>query len=345
MADPYITYSKDYVESVWWALKRIDELGLLYLGHKILPWCPRDMTALSSHEVGQGYVEVEDPAITVAFALEGEEETYALAWTTTPWTLLSNVALVVNPEVDYVYARLDGKTFVLAEALLGKVLGTDKKTKQPKAEVLKTVKGSELVGTSYRPLFDFHGELDGPAHRVVGDAYVTTADGTGIVHAAPAFGEDDNRVCVENGLAFLNLVQPNGTFTEDCGPFAGTWVKDADPLVARDLKARGLLIKQERYKHDYPHCWRCKTPLLYYAREAWFVRTTAVKDALVELNQGSPGSPSTSATAGSVTSWPTTRTGPSPASGSGARPCRCGSAPPRSATAGGWSAAWPSCAS
>jgi len=286
MADPYITYSKEYVESVWWALKRIDELGLLYQGHKILPWCPRDMTGLSSHEVGQGYVEVEDPAITVAFALEGEEETYALAWTTTPWTLLSNVALVVNPDVDYVYARLEGKTYVLAEALLGKVLGADKKTKQPRAEVLRTVKGGELVGLKYRPLYSFHGELDGPAHQVVAGDFVTTADGTGIVHAAPAFGEDDNRVCVENGLAFVNLVRPDGTFTDACGPFAGKWVKDADADIARDLKERKLLVKTERYKHDYPHCWRCKTPLLYYAREAWFVRTTAVKDALVELNQG-----------------------------------------------------------
>ncbi len=278
MDDPYVTYSKEYVESVWWALKTINEKGLLYKGFKILPWCPRDMTALSAGEVGQGYVEVVDPAITVAFKLK-DEDASVLAWTTTPWTLLSNVCTVVGEKIDYVYARKDDATYVLAEARVEAVLG------KKGVEILKTVKGKELLGKSYEPLFDFHGELDGPAHLIVAGDFVTTKDGTGIVHAAPAFGEDDNRVCKDNGLAFVNLVEPNGNFTADCGPFAGKWVKGADKEIIRDLKDRGLLVKREQYKHDYPHCWRCKTPLLYYAREAWFIRTTAVKDQLVGLNQ------------------------------------------------------------
>lgn len=281
LRDPYITYTRDYVESVWWALKQIHDKGLLYKGYKILPWCPRDMTGLSSHEVGQGYLEVEDPALTVAFKLVGHEETYALAWTTTPWTLLSNVALVVGPGIDYVFARREGdeKTYVLARARLAAVLGAKG------VEVLREVKGEDLVGTSYERLFDYYGELDGPAHRVVADGFVTTGDGTGIVHAAPAFGEDDHRACRDNGLAFVNLVEPSGRFVAACGPYAGRWVKEADGDIARDLKRRGLLLKQERYKHEYPHCWRCKTPLLYYAREAWYVATTKVKERLVALNQ------------------------------------------------------------
>ncbi len=279
--DPYITYTRDYVESVWWALEQIHQKGLLYKGYKILPWCPRDMTGLSSHEVGQGYLEVEDPALTVAFKLAGHDDTYALAWTTTPWTLLSNVALVVGPEIDYVFARVAGdeKTYVLARARLEAVLG------KKGVEVLREVKGKDLVGTSYERLFDYYGQLDGPAHRVVPGDFVTTSDGTGIVHAAPAFGEDDYRVCRENELAFVNLVEPTGRFTAACGPFAGRWVKEADGDIARDLKRRGHLLKQERYKHEYPHCWRCKTPLLYYAREAWYVATTKVKDRLEALNR------------------------------------------------------------
>ena len=278
MDDPYVTYDKAYVESVWWALKTISDKGLLYKGYKILPWCPRDMTGLSSHEVGQGYQTVKDPALTVAFRLEGEGETYALAWTTTPWTLLSNVALVVGPEIDYAFVEQGEKTYVLAAARVEAVLGK-------KAKVSKTVKGSELAGRAYEPLFAFHGELEGPAHRVVADGFVTTGDGTGIVHAAPAFGEDDYRVCRENGLAFVNLVEPNGQFTAACGAYAGRWVKDADKDIARELKGRGLLVKQDQYEHEYPHCWRCKTPLLYYAREAWYVATTQVKEQLVALNQ------------------------------------------------------------
>jgi isoleucyl-tRNA synthetase len=278
MEHPYVTYSTDYVESVWWALQQIHAKGLLYKAYKILNWCPRDMTALSKGEVGDGQKEVEDPAITVAFPLKGEEEVYALAWTTTPWTLLSNICLVVGPDLDYVYARSKGHTYVLAEARLKAVLGKD-------AEVLKTVKGSELIGREYTPPFDFYGELEGPAHKVVGGAFVTTGDGTGIVHAAPAFGEDDYAVCRENGLAFVNLVKPDGTFTEACGDYAGQWVKDADKAIIKELKGRGLLLKSERYKHNYPHCWRCKTPLLYYARDAWFIKTTEVKDRLEGINQ------------------------------------------------------------
>ncbi|RMG15632.1 MAG: isoleucine--tRNA ligase [Planctomycetota bacterium] len=274
---PYVTYSKEYVESVWWALKTIHEKGLLYKGHKILPWCPRDMTALSSHEVGQGYRRVSDPAITVAFELHGVDAAM-LAWTTTPWTLLSNVCLVVAPEVDYVYARRAGRIYVLAAERVHAVLGDD-------VEILRRVKGADLVGKHYRPLFDFHGELDAPSHVVVSGEFVTTDEGTGVVHAAPAFGEDDNEVCRANGLAFVNLVEPSGRFSPACGPYAGRFVKEADRDIIRELRARGALVKEERIEHEYPHCWRCKTPLLYYAREAWFVRTTAVKDRLVELNE------------------------------------------------------------
>jgi isoleucyl-tRNA synthetase len=279
MGDPYITYSREYVESVWWAIKKIDDLGLLYKGHKILPWCPRDMTGLSSHEVGQGYEEVEDPALTVAFKLTSEDA-WALAWTTTPWTLLSNVALVVGPEIDYAFARQGERTYLLAAALVEKVLG------KKGVEVLRTVKGKTLVGTPYEPLFSFK-RPDGKAHVVVADAFVSTGDGTGIVHAAPAFGEDDARVCKANGLAHLNLVEPNGKFTAECGPYAGRWVKEADGDIARELKGRkpSQLVKQERYKHEYPHCWRCKTPLLYYARPAWYIETTKLKERLVGINQ------------------------------------------------------------
>jgi isoleucyl-tRNA synthetase len=290
MGKPYITYSKDYVESVWWSLKRVHELGLLYKGHKILPWCPRDMTGLSSHEVGQGYLEVEDPAITVAFklkdAVKAGGQTFtgvqALAWTTTPWTLLSNVALVVGPTIDYVVVRRGEATYLLAQARHEAVLGGKN---VEKGEVLATVKGAELAGLTYEPLFPYAGALDKPAQRVVADGYVTTTDGTGIVHAAPAFGVDDERVCKANGLAFVNLVKPDGKFTDACGPFAGRWVKEADGDIARDLKARGQLVKQERIHHEYPHCWRCKTPLLYYAREAWFIETSRLKERLVALNK------------------------------------------------------------
>lgn len=288
MEHPYVTYDKSYVESVWWALKEIHDKGLLYRGHKILPWCPRDMTALSSHEVGQGYKTVEDPAITVAFKLHPadgvEGETYALAWTTTPWTLLSNVCLVVGQGIDYAYVRKDDKTYVMAEALVPTLFGKKGKLAAG-VEILKTVPGSELLGLTYEPLFNYHGELDKPAHRIVAGDFVTTKSGTGIVHAAPAFGEDDNQACVENGLAFINLVEPNGTFTAECGDYARQWVKDADKAISKELKQRGVLIKQERYKHEYPHCWRCKTPLLYYARAAWFIATTQVKQAMVEGNQ------------------------------------------------------------
>jgi len=294
MSKPYITYSPEYVESVWWSLKRIHELGLLYKGWKILPWCPRDMTGLSSHEVGQGYLNVEDPAVTVAFKLtapvKAGGQTFtgvqALAWTTTPWTLLSNVALVVGPAIDYVVVRRGEATYLLAAARHEAVLGGKN---VEKGEVLATVKGAELAGLTYEPLFPYAGAPDTsdrkPAQRVVADGYVTTTDGTGIVHAAPAFGVEDERVCKANGLAFVNLVKPDGKFTDACGPYAGRWVKEADGDIARDLKARGQLVKQERIHHEYPHCWRCKTPLLYYAREAWFIETSRLKERLVALNK------------------------------------------------------------
>ncbi len=293
LSAPYITYAPEYVQSVWWALERLHAQGLLYRGHKILNWCPRDMTGLSAAEVGQAQLEVTDPAATVAFALEpaaadpdgagggdaGGEPEHALAWTTTPWTLVSNVALAVHPDLEYAWVRHEGKTYVLAAARVAAVLGK-------KAEVVRTAPGRTLLGRRYRPLYEHHGALDASAHVVVAGDFVTTGDGTGIVHCAPAFGEDDQRVCRDAGLAFVCLVGPDGRFVPGAGPFAGMWFKDADKEVRRDLRQRGLLVRDEQYVHNYPHCWRCGTPLLYYAREAWFIRTTAVKDRLVALNQG-----------------------------------------------------------
>ena len=275
---PYVTYSPEYVQSVWWALERLHALGLLYKGHKVLPWCPRDMTGLSSHELGDAYQELQDPAITVAFPLAGDPDGAALlAWTTTPWTLLSNVALAVIPGVDYAWVRQQGKTFVLAQARVEAVLGKG-------AEVLRTARGEALLGQRYTPLYRFL-ELDAPAHVVVSGDFVTTSDGTGVVHCAPAYGEDDQRVCRENKLAFQALVGPDGRVRPEAGPFAGKWFKEVDKDVRRDLRERGLLIKDEQYLHEYPHCWRCKTPLMYFARSAWFIETSKLKERLVALNR------------------------------------------------------------
>ena len=281
MDNPYITYDNDYIESEWWALKAIYEKGLLYKGHKIVPYCPRCGTALSSHEVAQGYKEVKETSATVRFRVPDEENTYVLAWTTTPWTLPSNVSLCVNPDVTYAYVRVDGKeTFIMAKDLIEAVLeGHD-------TEIIKEVVGRELEYKHYEPLFECTRKAAGgkDAFYVMVDDYVTTTDGTGIVHNAPAFGEDDYRVCKKYDLPFVQMVDSKG---EMCGgtPWDGVFVKKADPMVLKDLDERGLLFAAPRFEHSYPFCWRCDTPLIYYARSSWFIAMTKVKDRLIDYNR------------------------------------------------------------
>ena len=279
MENPYITYDNKYIESVWWSLKQIADMGLLYKGHKVVPYCPRCGTALSSHEVSQGYKTVKEKSAFVRFKVKGTENTWLYAWTTTPWTLPSNVALCVNPDEEYAKFDFDGRTVIMAKALIHTVLGED-------AEItnLTTFPGMELKGMEYEPLFDFQkGLVDKPAWRVVCDSYVTMTDGTGIVHQAPAFGEDDARVGRENDLPFLQLVNTKGELTKET-PWAGVFVKKADPLILKDLDERGLLVKAAPFEHDYPFCWRCDTPLIYYARSTWFIRMTQAHDALMKSN-------------------------------------------------------------
>ena len=281
MDNPYITYDNDYIESEWWALKTIYEKGLLYKGHKIVPYCPRCGTALSSHEVAQGYKEVKETSATVRFSVPDEENTYFLAWTTTPWTLPSNVSLCVNPDVTYAYVRVDGKeTLIMAKDLIETVL------EGHETEIVKEVLGKELEYKHYEPLFECTRKAAGgkDAFYVMVDDYVTTTDGTGIVHNAPAFGEDDYRVCRRYDLPFVQMVDSKG---EMCGgtPWDGVFVKKADPMVLRDLEERGLLFAAPRFEHSYPFCWRCDTPLIYYARSSWFIAMTKVKDRLIDYNR------------------------------------------------------------
>ena len=281
MDNPYITYDNDYIESEWWALKTIYEKGLLYKGHKIVPYCPRCGTALSSHEVAQGYKEVKETSSTVRFRVPDEENTFFLAWTTTPWTLPSNVSLCVNPDVTYAYVRVDSKeTLIMAKDLIGTVL------EGHETEIVKEVLGKELEYKHYEPLFECTRKAAGgkDAFYVMVDDYVTTTDGTGIVHNAPAFGEDDYRVCRRYDLPFVQMVDSKG---EMCGgtPWDGVFVKKADPMVLRDLEERGLLFAAPRFEHSYPFCWRCDTPLIYYARSSWFIAMTKVKDRLIDYNR------------------------------------------------------------
>ena len=281
MDNPYITYDNDYIESEWWALKTIYEKGLLYKGHKIVPYCPRCGTALSSHEVAQGYKEVKETSATVRFRVPDEENTYFLAWTTTPWTLPSNVSLCVNPDVTYAYVRVDSKeTLIMAKDLIGTVLESHE------TEIVKEVLGKELEYKHYEPLFECTRKAAGgkDAFYVMVDDYVTTTDGTGIVHNAPAFGEDDYRVCRRYDLPFVQMVDSKG---EMCGgtPWDGVFVKKADPMVLKDLDERGLLFAAPKFEHSYPFCWRCDTPLIYYARSSWFIAMTKVKDRLIDYNR------------------------------------------------------------
>ena len=288
MEHPYVTYYDDYIESEWWALKEIWNKKLLYKGFKIVPYCPRCGTPLSAQEVSQGYKTVKERSAVVRFKVVGEDA-YFLAWTTTPWTLPSNVALCVNPDETYCKVKAaDGYTYYMAEALLDKVLGKLAKEEGEKAyEVLETYKGTDLEYKAYEPLFACAGEAAAKqkkkAHFVTCDNYVTMSDGTGIVHIAPAFGEDDNRIGRNYELPFVQFVDGQGNLTKET-PYAGVFVKKADPMVLTDLDKEGKLFDAPKFEHDYPHCWRCDTPLIYYARESWFIKMTAVKDDLIRNN-------------------------------------------------------------
>ena len=288
MEHPYVTYYDDYIESEWWALKEIWNKKLLYKGFKIVPYCPRCGTPLSAQEVSQGYKTVKERSAVVRFKVIGEDA-YFLAWTTTPWTLPSNVALCVNPDETYCKVKAaDGYTYYMAEALLDKVLGKLVKEEGEKAyEVLETYKGTDLEYKAYEPLFACAGEAAAKqkkkAHFVTCDNYVTMSDGTGIVHIAPAFGEDDSRIGRNYELPFVQFVDGQGNLTKET-PYAGVFVKKADPMVLTDLDKEGKLFDAPKFEHDYPHCWRCDTPLIYYARESWFIKMTAVKDDLIRNN-------------------------------------------------------------
>ena len=283
MENPYVTYHDDYIESEWWALKEIWNKGLLYKGHKIVPYCPRCGTPLSAQEVAQGYKDVKERSAVARFKVKGEDA-YILAWTTTPWTLPSNVALCVNPDEEYAKVKAaDGYTYYMASALLDTVLGSlEREEGTPAYEVLATYKGTDLEYKEYEPLYNFK-KLNKKAYYVVCDTYVTLTDGTGVVHIAPAFGEDDNKVGKKYDLPVLQLVNEKGEMTEET-PWAGTFCKKADPEVLKDLDKRGLLFSAPKFEHSYPHCWRCDTPLIYYARESWFIKMTAVKDDLIRNN-------------------------------------------------------------
>lgn len=287
MENPYVTYDNNFIESEWWSLKKIYDRGLLYKGFKIVPYCPRCGTPLSSHEVAQGYKAVKERSAIVRFKVKGEDA-YILAWTTTPWTLPSNVALCVNPSDEYAKVKaVDGYTYYMATALLDKVLEPLSQEGQKAYEILETYKGAELEYMEYEPLFDFVKPLcekqKKKAHFIMCDDYVTMSDGTGVVHCAPAFGEDDARVGRRYDLPFIQLVDAKGNMS-DVTPYAGKFVKDADPIILSDLEKAGLLFSAPKFEHDYPFCWRCDTPLLYYARESWFIEMTKVRDDLIRNN-------------------------------------------------------------
>jgi len=277
--DPYVTCSRQYVESVWWAIREIDRKGLLYQGYKIVPYCPRCGTVLSSHEVGQGYQEVADPSIYVGFRSVDDPREHFLAWTTTPWTLISNAALVVRKDVDYARVQIghSGEVLILAAELVEPVLG------KLEHKVLGTVRGEQLLGRKYEPLYRFV-EPDKPCWYVTEADFVTLDSGTGIVHCAPAFGADDYAVGQRYDLPVIQLVDPAGKFLPQVQPWAGMFIKDADPLIIEDLKKRKLLLRRETYRHSYPFCWRCETPLIYYARRGWFIKTTEKVQQLLENN-------------------------------------------------------------
>ncbi|HOQ63954.1 MAG TPA: class I tRNA ligase family protein, partial [Clostridia bacterium] len=280
MDKAYVTYYDTYIESVWWSLKQIADKGLLYKGHKVVPYCPRCGTALSSHEVAQGYKEVSEFSAYVRFPVKGEKNTYLLAWTTTPWTLPSNVALCVNEKEDYCRFRHKGDTLIMASALVPSLFSGEE---SEALEMLETFQGKHLLGMAYEPLWPVR-DMKEKAFYVVADPYVSLSDGTGIVHIAPAFGEDDARIGREHDLPFVQLVNTQGRFVKGT-PWEDIFIKDADPLILEDLASRGLLQRKAMYTHNYPHCWRCDTPLMYYARATWFIRMTQIRDELVRNNR------------------------------------------------------------
>ena len=285
MEHPYVTYHNDYIESVWWALKQMWEKGLLYEGHKVMPYCPRCGTALSSHEVAQGYKDVKDLTCIAKFKVKGKENTYILAWTTTPWTLPSNLALCVNKSYIYAEVKVNAGTeeepkyenYILAKDLISAVL------KDKEYELVKEFKGEELLGTEYEQLMPF-AKPEGKAFVVIHGDYVTLTDGTGIVHIAPAYGEDDSLVAKQNGIAFVNLVDKSGKFVKEVEPWAGRFVRDCNEDICKWLNEQNKLFSKEKHLHSYPHCWRCDTPLLYYPKESWFVKMSSLRDELVANN-------------------------------------------------------------
>ena len=278
MEHPYVTYDDNYIESVWWALKTIADKGLLYKGYKIVPYCPRCGTALSSHEVAQGYKDVKEKSVYVKFKIKGRDNAYFLVWTTTPWTLPSNVALCMNAEYDYVEIKANGEIYVLAEALVPTLFED--------YEIISRKKGKDYEYTEYEPMFPYAlGTFKEKAFYVVNDPYVTLTDGTGIVHIAPAFGEDDSLVGKKYNLPFVQMVNDRGRFIDAVEPYKGMFVKDADKIIIKDLKESGILFKDVLFEHSYPFCWRCNTPLLYYARSSWFIKTTAIKEQLIASNK------------------------------------------------------------
>ncbi len=273
---PYVTFENNYIESIWWALQQYFDQGLIYKGYKIQPYCPRCETPLSSHEVSLGYKDVKDLSIYIKLKVKGEENTYFLVWTTTPWTLISNVAIAVHPEVDYVKVEHKDQKIILAEARLS-VLGDE-------YTVLEKLKGTDLAGKEYDRMFSFHNVKEKGWYVVLAD-FVTTEEGSGIVHMAPAYGEDDYQIGRKYGLPTIHPVNKSGEFDTDVPPFAGKFVKDADAEIVADLKHRGILYKKEMHQHSYPHCWRCSSPLLYYARESWYIRTTEYAQRMIDLNK------------------------------------------------------------
>ena len=276
MENPYVTYHNPYIESVWWALKQMWDKGLLYEGHKVMPYCPRCGTALSSHEVAQGYKDVKDLTCVAKFKVEGEDNKYILAWTTTPWTLPSNLALCINKAYTYIEAKVGDEILILSKDLADKVLGED-------YEIAREFPGTQLLGTKYEQLMPF-GKVEGKAFEVIHGDYVTLSDGTGVVHIAPAYGEDDSLVAKANGITFINLVDKAGKFVEEVTPWAGKFVKKCDESICKWLEENNKLFKAEKHLHSYPHCWRCDTPLLYYPKESWFVAMTTLRDKLIENN-------------------------------------------------------------
>lgn len=276
MENPYVTYHNDYIESVWWALKQLWDKELLYKGHKVIPYCPRCGTALSSHEVAQGYKDVKEATAFVKFKVKGEENKYILAWTTTPWTLPSNVALAINKNFDYVEVKNNDEILILAKELVNSVIDGE-------YEIIKEFKGEDILGLKYEQLLPFYTPEE-EAFKVIHGDFVTLSDGTGIVHTAPAYGEDDNIVCKKYGLPMINLVDREGKFVDCVEPWKGIPVKKADPKIIEYMNEKGILYKSEKFTHSYPHCWRCDTALLYYPTDSWFVRMTSLRDKLLENN-------------------------------------------------------------